>query len=108
MGLDIIDLENMIDDLQANEPQQSNCMFQLALMVARLAISPVSEAYKDEAAQVLLGLVRAKRKSSPLITQPRFAPEQRKPWLLDAQTSALPPVTSAMPVSAKFGSGGLS
>ncbi len=107
MGLDISDLENMIDDLQATEREQSNCMFQLALMVARLAISPVSEAYKDEAAQVMLGLVRAKRKRSPLITQPRLVPEKRKPWLLDAQTLALPPVTSVMPVSVKFGSGGL-
>ena len=39
-------------------------MFQLALMVARIAAEPCSEAYKEEAAQVLMGLVRAKPKSN--------------------------------------------
>ena len=43
MGLNVSDLENIIDDLQASEQQQGNCMFQLSLMVARLALSAVSE-----------------------------------------------------------------
>ena len=108
MSLDLIDLENMIDDLQASEREQSNCMFQLALIAARLALSPISEAYKDEAAQTLLELVRAKRKSSPVVvSHSRFGSDQRKPLIVEAQTSTLPQVPLAMPVSAKFGSGGL-
>lgn len=107
MGLNISDLENMIDDLQASEQQQGNCMFQLSLMVARLALSPVTEGYKDQASQILLELVREKRKSAPVVTHPRFAPEQRKPWLVDTQSSPIPQVPSGLPVSAKCGSGGL-
>ncbi len=107
MGLDTIDLENMIDDLQGSEQQQSNCMFQLALMAARIAISTVSEEFKDQAAQTMLELVRAKRKSAPVVTHPRFAPEQRKPWLVDAHSSPILQVPLATPVSVKFGSGGL-
>ena len=107
MGLSISDLENMIDDLQASDQQQGNCMFQLSLMVARLALSPVSEGYKDEASQTLLELVREKRKSAPVVSHPRFVPEQRKPWLVDAQSSPVPQVPSGLPVSAKCGSGGL-
>ena len=61
---DVIDLEIMLDDLVAAEHQQSNCMFQLALMLARIALEPVSEYYKDEMAQALLGLIRSKPRSS--------------------------------------------
>ena len=61
---DVIDLEIMLDDLLASEQQQSNCMFQLALMLARIALEPVSDNYKDEMAQALLGLIRSKPKSS--------------------------------------------
>ena len=63
-NLDVIDLEIMLDDLLALEQQQSNCMFQLSLMLARIALEPVSENFKDETAQVLLGLIRSKPKSS--------------------------------------------
>ena len=106
MGLKTSILEDMIDDLQASDQQQGNCMFQLSLMVARLALSPVSEVYKDEVSQALLELVRAKRKSAPVVTPSRFAPEQRKPWVVDSQVSALPQMPQTHSVSAKFGSGG--
>ena len=61
---DIIDVDIMLGDLLASEQQQSNCMFQLSLMMARIAIEPVSENYKDQMAQALLGLLRSKPKSS--------------------------------------------
>ena len=60
---DVIDLEIMLDDLAAEEQQQSNCMFQLSLMLARIALEAVSENYKDEMAQALLGLIRSKPKT---------------------------------------------
>ncbi len=43
---------------------QSNCMFQLAIMVARIAAEPCSDAYKEEAAQALMALIRTKPKSN--------------------------------------------
>ena len=58
------DVPALLDRLSAAEPVQSNCMFQLALIVARIAAEPCSEAYKEEAAQALMGLVRAKPKSN--------------------------------------------
>ena len=64
MVKDVIDLEVMIEDLLASEHQQSNCMFQLSLMLARMALEPGSENFKDEMAQTLLGLIRAKPKSN--------------------------------------------
>ena len=73
MALDLIDIENMIDDLQASEQEQSNCMLQLSLIVARLALSPMSEDYRDHASQTMLELIRAKRKSSPVVSHPRFS-----------------------------------
>ncbi len=60
--LDIVDLDIMLDDLLGSDHQQSNCMFQLALMLARIALSPVSEDFKDQAAHALLDLVRTKRR----------------------------------------------
>ena len=42
----------------------ARCMFQLSLMLARIALEPVSEIYKDDMAQALLGLIRSKPKSS--------------------------------------------
>lgn len=107
MGLDINDLENMIDDLQASEHQQSNCMLQLALMVARLALSSTCEEYNDHASQTMLELVRAKRRDSPVVTHSRFDPEQRKPWIVDVHTPPMPQTASASTVSARFRSGGL-
>ena len=61
---DIIDVEIMLGDLLASEQQQSNCMFQLSLMLARIAIEPVCENYKDQMAQSMLSLLRSKPKSS--------------------------------------------
>lgn len=63
-GLDVVDIEIGLDDLLASEQQQSNCMFQLSIMLARIAVEPVSEDFKDQAAQTLLGLIRSKPKSS--------------------------------------------
>ena len=54
----------MLDRLGAREDVQSNCMFQLALMLARIAVEPGAEAYKDEAAQKMLGLIRDKPKTN--------------------------------------------
>ena len=39
-------------------------MFQLALMLARIAIEPGAESYKDETAQAMLGLIRDKPRSN--------------------------------------------
>ena len=39
-------------------------MFQLALMLARVAVEPCAEAYKDETAQKMVGLIRNKPKSN--------------------------------------------
>lgn len=114
MSLSIADLESLIDDLRASKTHRQNRMFQLSLVVARRALSAaVSESYKEAAAQYLLELVRAKRQSGTAIPLTVFttisepAREQRKPWLIDAQTCALPQMPSAMPVSMTFGSSGL-
>lgn len=56
--------EALLDRLASASSVQSNCMFQLALMLARIAIEPCPEAYKDEAAQAMMGLIRAKPKSN--------------------------------------------
>lgn len=58
------DIAASIDRLAADEAVQSNCMFQLALMVARIAAEPGAEVYKEEAAQALMALIRAKPKSN--------------------------------------------
>ena len=58
------DIEGVLDQLASAEPVQSNCMFQLALMLARIAVEPGAEAYKDETAQAMLGLIRDKPKSN--------------------------------------------
>ncbi len=39
-------------------------MFQLSLMIARMALEPGSENFKDDMAQAMLGLIRAKPKSN--------------------------------------------
>ncbi len=59
-----IDITGLLDQVATADPVLSNTMFQLALMVARIAVEPGSEAYKDEAAQTLMGLIRAKPKSN--------------------------------------------
>ena len=108
MAKDVIDLEILIEDLLASEEQQSNCMLHLSLMVARLALSSVSEDFKDHASQIMLELVRAKRQDAPVIKHSRFDPEQRKPWIVDVHSSPVSQMPSPTPVSALFGSGGLS
>lgn len=54
----------LLDRLASGAAVQSNCMFQLALMLARIAIEPCAEAYKDETAQAMMGLIRTKPKSN--------------------------------------------
>ena len=53
-----------LSELASHERVQSNCMFQLALMVARIAVEPCPEGYKAEAAQALMDLIRAKPKGN--------------------------------------------
>ena len=62
----VTEVEAILDTLAANDATQSNCMFQLALMLARIAVEPVSEGFKDDTAQALLSLVRRKPKSNVL------------------------------------------
>ena len=59
-----IDVSSLLDQIAVMEDVQSNAMFQLALMLARVAIEPCAEAYKDGAAQAMLGLIRNKPKSN--------------------------------------------
>ena len=54
----------MLDELVASEDVQANCMFQLAIMLARISLEPAPEIYKDDTAQSLLGLIRSKPKSN--------------------------------------------
>ena len=58
------DIAATLDQLAVDAAVQSNTMFQLALMVARIAVAPCQEAYKEEAAQALMGVIRAKPKSN--------------------------------------------
>ena len=62
----VTDVEAILDTLTANDATQSNCMFQLALMLARIAVEPLSEGFKDDTAQALLALIRRKPKSNVL------------------------------------------
>ena len=59
-----VGVSQLLDDLAGREDVQSNCMFQLALMLARIAIEPGAENYKDDTAQAMLGLIRSKPKSN--------------------------------------------
>jgi hypothetical protein len=61
----------LLDELVACDSVQSNCMFQLSLMLARVALEPCSDAYKEETAQALLGLIRNKPKSN-VVSMIRF------------------------------------
>ena len=58
------DILAALDQLAAAEEVQPNCMFQLAVMLARVAVEPCQETYKEETAQALMGLIRAKPKSN--------------------------------------------
>lgn len=53
-----------LTELASHELAQTNCMFQLALMVARIAVEPCPDDCKGEAAQALLRLIRAKPKGN--------------------------------------------
>lgn len=71
-------VEAMLDRLAAAELHQSNCMFQLAVMLARIATESCDEAYKEDVAQALLGLIRGKPRGSVvrLFGSPAGAPHQ--------------------------------
>ena len=59
-----VGVSHLLDDVAGREDVQSNCMFQLALMLARIAVESGAESYKDETAQTMLGLIRGKPKSN--------------------------------------------
>ena len=46
-----------LDLLASASDVQSNCMFQLAIMLARIAVEPCPESYKDASAQAMRRLV---------------------------------------------------
>lgn len=58
------DTATLLDRLAAAENTQSNCMFHLAIMLARIALEPCAEAYKGTASQALLGIIRDKPRSN--------------------------------------------
>ena len=60
-----------LDALVAGDEVQANCMFQLAIILARIALEPASELYKEDTAQSLLALIRSKPKSNVV---PLFGP----------------------------------
>ena len=70
------EIADALDRLSSSGAMQSNCMFQLALMVARIAAEPCAESYKAEAAQTLMDLIRAKPKGNVvrLFGAPQAAP----------------------------------
>ena len=72
------EIGDALDRLAAAATTQSNCLFQLALMVARIAVEPCAESYKEETAQALMGLIRAKPKSNVvrLFGAPRAAVDE--------------------------------
>ena len=53
-----------LDEFAADEALQSNCMFQLSLILARIALEPFADSYKEAAEQALLGLIRNKPKNN--------------------------------------------
>ena len=55
---------DLLDRAAADEASESNCMLQIALMLARIALEPCSELYKEEATHAMLNLIRAKPKSN--------------------------------------------
>ena len=75
-----------LDDLASVECVQANCMFQLALMLARIAVEPCSDAYKDETAQALMGLIRTKPKSNVVrLFSDRFRVESKPSRMSEAK-----------------------
>lgn len=65
------ELITTLDQLVVADEVQANCMFQLAIMLARIALEPASEIYKEDTAQSLLALIRSKPKSNVV---PLFGP----------------------------------
>ena len=65
------DLVAMLEELVAADEVQANCMFQLAIMLARIALEPASELYKEDTAQSLLALIRSKPRGNVV---PLFGP----------------------------------
>ena len=59
-----LDVGSELDRLAGAEEVQSNCMFQLALMLARIALEPCAESYKAEAAEEMLAMMRKKPKTN--------------------------------------------
>ena len=53
-----------LDEVAADEALQSNCMFQLSLILARIALEPFADSYKEATEQALLGLIRNKPKNN--------------------------------------------
>lgn len=70
-----------LDRLAASADMQSNCLFQLALMLARIAAEPCAESYKAEAAQAVMDLIRAKPKDNVvrLFGAPQASPTEEAP-----------------------------
>lgn len=58
------DVDALLEKLVLTDAVQSNCLFQLALMLARIALEPCSETYKAKAAQAVIDLIRAKPKDN--------------------------------------------
>lgn len=59
LGIDI-----GLDHLASFEAVGSNCMFQLALMLARIAVEPCPDSYKEQAAQAIMAVIRDKPKDN--------------------------------------------
>ncbi|HEX4765930.1 MAG TPA: hypothetical protein VH414_06595 [Lichenihabitans sp.] len=57
-------LSDLLTDLLGHEEVQSNCMFQLSVMLASIALQPCSPAYKEATSQALLNLIRQKPRSN--------------------------------------------
>lgn len=60
------DVAELLDRPARSEAVQSNGMFQLALMLARVAAEPCPELYRQATAHALPGLIRAKPKTDVL------------------------------------------
>ena len=71
------DLIAILEELVASDDVQANCMFQLAIMMARISLEPAPESYKEESAQSLLALIRSKPKSNVVSLFGFGAPAER-------------------------------
>ena len=71
------DLVAMLEELVAADDVQANCMFQLAIMLARISLEPAPESYKEDTAQSLLALIRGKPKSNVVPLFGLGAPAER-------------------------------